>query len=305
MIELIVFNLKIGLFKILIARVKKIDMKIVFDNIPEASRFTVFDLANKDAAASWEIPIGDLEIEYEIPAEWSTPYYSLRSSTYYIPNEYNSLSGPEISFSGDDYYLDISRENSIEELNQESVESLITGVQNNDKLDFRQKFYISLVSLQSYFEYLTYGIIVLSGFKTEADFGALRTANNRINSGFSNGNTDFFSDQIHLCPGKENLGRLITDEERDRLRKIFHMIRDMRNAVVHAWSYNNLTKHEINGFFQTVGEHVDVRLSASDFYRDATQNFIRLYAKVDYIRSQLMYFKEREYIRAERQERGY
>ena len=281
-------------------------MKFTFENIPELCGFAVFDYDNKEGTGkSWRIPAGNTTFEFEIPEDWTSPYYSLNALTYYIPNQYDKLSEPNFSFSGADFYLDITRGRPEAELNQESIEQLIYGIQQNPNLDFRQKFYIALVSLQSYFEYLCYGMLVLSRYKTDAEFESLSNSNNRINSGFSRRNTSFFNDQITICPGKENLGQLINDEARQELQNIFHMIRDMRNAVVHAWSYNNLSKEQLKNNFESVGEQVKMHLDIPEFYTDVTHNFVRLYARVNYIRSQLLYFREREYVRLERIERGY
>ena len=148
-------------------------------------------------------------------------------------------------------------------------------------------------------------MLVLSKYKTDGEFESLSNANNRINCGFSRRNTYFFSEQINICPGKENLGQLISDDARLKLQNIFHMIRDMRNAVVHSWSYNDLSKEELKNRFESVGEQVKMHLDIPEFYADATQNFVRIYARVNYVRSQLLYFRENEYVRLERIERGY
>ncbi|MCD6577690.1 MAG: hypothetical protein J7K66_06745, partial [Anaerolineaceae bacterium] len=60
-------------------------MKFTFDNIPEICGFSVFDYDNKEGTGkSWEIPVGSLEFDYEIPEEWTSPHYSLNALKYYI-----------------------------------------------------------------------------------------------------------------------------------------------------------------------------------------------------------------------------
>lgn len=281
-------------------------MKFTFENIPEECRFTVFDYDNKDRTGkSWRILAGTSSFDYQIPSEWNNPYYSINTLTYYVPNQFEKLPQSRFLISGANFYLDITRNKPEAELNQESIEKLIYGIQQNANLDFRQKFYIALVSLQSYFEYLCYGMIVLSGYKTHREFEELKNSNNRINSGFSKSNTNFFTDKISICPGKESFGQLIKTDSRLELQGIFHMIRSMRNDVVHSWSYNNLSKEQLKKSFESVGEQVKLYLDIPEFYADVTQNFVRLYARVNYIRSQLLYFREKEYIKLERAERGY
>ena len=52
---------------------------------------------------------------------------------------------------------------------------LIHKIQGNDNLDGRQQFYISLIALQSYFEYKIYGMLVLSGYISKKGFNKLNT----------------------------------------------------------------------------------------------------------------------------------
>jgi hypothetical protein len=76
----------------------------------------------------------------------------------------------EVLITGGDYYLDAIREIANEEHNQKSVKELITTIYSNDVLSGRQKFYVSLLALQSHFEQLMYGMLVLSGHMSKTKF---------------------------------------------------------------------------------------------------------------------------------------
>ena len=80
-----------------------------------------------------------------------------------------------IEFNGGDYYSDINRNKLKEELNQRSVETLIHKIHGTPNLDGRQQFFISLIALQSYFEYLVYGMLVLSGHSSKTAFENFKT----------------------------------------------------------------------------------------------------------------------------------
>lgn len=281
---------------------------VKFQNIPIDSMFAFFDFDNgKSKKEVWEISTGDSSIEFEIPDNWTNPYQNLRPKSYWIPNAYIPVdkTKSEITFTGGDYYIDINREKIPEELNQESIESLIHSIHNNQSVNARQQFFISLVSVQSYFEYLVYGMLVKSGYKTLTEFNNLYMHENRINEAFTSSNTHFFSNNIQICPGKENLGQLIQTNEINNMKEIFNTVRKMRNKIVHSWGYRDLSKEDINSYFRRVCEYINLRTTDDEFYRNAAFVFVRLYAKVNYIRNQLSYFHQKEMIEIERKSRGY
>ena len=283
-------------------------IKVNFQNIPTDSKFSFFDKDNsKSNKEVWDVPTGNSSIEFEIPESWTNPYQNIRSKSYWIPNAYIPLdkTKPEITITGGNYYIDINREKIPEELNQESIESLIHSVHNNQAVSARQQFFIALVSLQSYFEYLVYGMLVKSGYKTQVEFNNLYTHENRTNEAFTSSNTHFFSDSIEICPGKGGLGLLIPDPEINNMKEIFETVRKMRNRIVHSWGYKNLSKEDIEAYFAQVGEYINLRTTDDEFYRNAAFVFVRLYAKVNYLKNQLSYFHEKEMIELERNSRGY
>lgn len=283
-------------------------MRFVFSTIPMESTFAVFDLKNsKVNKKTWKIPVGDSNFEYELPDEWVEPYQNLRSRNYWIPNAYIPIEKQksEIVITGENYYIDVNREKIPEELNQESVESLIYNIHGNEQIKERQQFFIALVSLQSYFEYLVYGMLVLSGFKTKTQFNNLKTHKERTKVAFSTDNTHFFSNQIEICPGKSNLGQLMPTANRAEINKILDTIRTMRNKVVHSWGFKDLSKENIKHHFEQLGEDISLHTSENEFYKNAAFVFVRLYARVNYIKNQLSYFHEKEMVRLEREERGY
>ncbi len=279
-----------------------------FRNIPKASNFAAYDRkCSKTHKKVWEIPVGDTDIQYDLPDDWIEPYQQLRSKSYWIPNINLPITAQMsvVRITGGNYYIDISRVKIPEELNQESIESLIGSAHVTPGLSERQQFFIALVSLQSYFEYLVYGMLVLSGYKSTSAFDRLGNHKKRIHVAFSANNTHFFSNTIEICSGKSGLGHIITSAERTKIQDIFDAIRIMRNKVVHSWGYKDIPKEDLNDFFDQLGEPIDTRTSEGEFYKRAAFTCVRLYAKVNYIKTQLSYFHEKEMIRLERQNRGY
>jgi hypothetical protein len=149
-----------------------------FENIPVESNFAIFDKKNSESTKDFrKIPPGDTSFEFIIPDEWHTPFRVLRILGYWIPRSYMPIYDDEdvIEFNGGDYYSDINRNKLKEELNQRSVETLIHKIHGTPNLDGRQQFFISLIALQSYFEYLVYGMLVLSGHSSKTAFENFKT----------------------------------------------------------------------------------------------------------------------------------
>lgn len=283
-------------------------MKCKFTNIPEETKFAIFDYDNKKIKSpTYKIPVGDSEIDIEISENWSNPHHNILAYGYVVDSAYGPIdtSKSELNFSGEHYYIDITRDKNPEEINQIDIEAIITGIHGIDILSSRKKFFIALTSLESYFEYLTYGMLVLSGYKTENEFEGLKNQGTRIDCAFSRRNTFFFTNQIVIRPGIENQGQLIDDALREALKDIFHKIRDMRNEIIHAWSYNDLGKENISQRFAEMGEHIGTHLDDDAFYRDAAFQFVRLYARVGYVRGQVLLFNAKRVVRLDRESRGY
>jgi len=135
---------------------------------------------------------------------WKFPFLSIAVTKYYVPDYYREIKNEEseVEFTGADYYVDLDGDVLNEELNQTSVETLIQSVQASANLNGRQQFYISLLALQSYFEHLVYGMLVISGHLSKTRFQALNNHEDRTIEAFSSTNTSFFSDNIEIYPGK-------------------------------------------------------------------------------------------------------
>lgn len=283
-------------------------IKFNFENIPRESTFAVFDKDNnKNNDYRTVIQPGNTCFEFTIPDEWHTPFRVLRTVGYSIPRSYLPINVNEdvIEFNGGDYYVDVDRDVLNEELNQRSVETLIHQIHGNDNLDGRQQFFISLIALQSYFEYLVYGMLVLSGHSSKTSFKSLGTHEYRTKEAFSVNNIEFFTNNIIICPGKENLGNIIPLALREEVEEIFNQIRTLRNKVVHGWGYKDIPCDKLRDMFSNVNEAIDTSLSDNAFYQRATSVLIRLYAKTSQIRNQLSLFNEKYVVNKEREERGY
>ena len=140
------------------------NLKFNFVNIPKESSFGVFDKENSKPTMDFrKIQLGNSSFNLTIPDNWETPFRTLRTTGYWIPRSYMPIGEDEelIEFTGGDYYVDVDRTVLNEELNQRSVETLIHMIHGNKKMDGRQQFYISLLALQSYFEHLAYGMLVM------------------------------------------------------------------------------------------------------------------------------------------------
>jgi len=210
-----------------------------------------------------------------------------------------------IEFNGGDYYVDVDRKVLNEEINQKMVETLVHKISGKSNLDGRQQFFISLIALQSYFEYLVYGMLMLSGHSSKNAFKNLFNHKNRTKEAFSLNNTEFFTDKISICPGKENLGSIMPVDSRKKVEKIFNVIRILRNDVVHKWGYEDLTRNDLKDRFSNVNEALDITQDDNAFYQSATHVLIRLYARTSNVKNQLSYFNEKYVVNKEREERGY
>ena len=79
----------------------------------------------------------------------------------------------------------------------------------------------------------------------------------------------------------------------------------VRNKVVHRWGYKDLGQEKLQEIFSELGESINLNSSDEKFYSDACFVCLRLYAKTNVIGNQLLYFIEKEAVRAERESRGY
>ena len=283
-------------------------MLVRFRDIPAQSTFAVFDEGSGGPATTWTIPPGDFEVNAKIPRDWRAPFRVLRCREYFIPQDRVPIedSEAEILISGDAYYLDVNREAANEERNRRVVERLIHQLHGSDLLDGRQKFYISLISLQSYFEFLVHGMLVLAGHVSMRRFNELETHKRRTAVAFDDANTDFFSTNIEICPGKEGLGAAIETRARSEAKGILDEIRTLRNKVVHAWGYKDVGRDRIRTTLEGLGEQLGYHESDDAFYAAAAYAMVRLYARIhNMLAAQLSYFIEKEVVRAERASRGY
>lgn len=114
----------------------------------------------------------------------------------------------------------------------------------NPNANARQRFFLSLISLQSYFEYLTYAMLVLSEYMSEKDYNDLQDSSKHIDAVFLAENilgNEFFAEEIIIHP--ENKIRIprITKSSIKSIRSKFHTIRQLRNDVIHAWGYKDIS----------------------------------------------------------------
>ncbi len=280
-------------------------IEFIFTDIPVESNFTVFDKEDSVNTKDFrKIPPGNTSFEFTIPDDWNKPHYSLRIAGYHIPRSFMAINDDEyiIKFDGGDYYIDIRDKLEVER-NQTSIETLIHKIHGHKELDGRQQFYISLVALESYFEHLVYGMLVLSGHCSDTQFDDIHSQYRRINNAFSEDNTDFFTDSITICPGKENLVDIMQNPQREEVKNIFNEIRRLRNKVVHGWGYRSIARDELQEIFSRMNESIDTTLDDKEFYQSLCAIFIRLYSRVNPIRNQVDLFNERFVVKKEREER--
>jgi len=285
-------------------------VKVFFNNIPGSAKFAVFDYANKskDRTISFYVEEGNSVFEAEIPAEWESPYRTLiPNPEYYVHDHYLSIEdvNEELEINGGEFYLDVTRQPADEEHNKRSIEDLITAVGNNETLTGRQKFYISLVSLQSWFEYLVHGMLILSRHISKTKFEDLDNHKKRTKVAFDKANTDFFSTTITIAPGKGSFGADISDEHRAEMENIFNEVRTLRNKIVHKWGIKDVGRDQLIKIFERIGENPMYAPDDDDWYAEAAFLFVRLYARTNPLKSQLSYFIEKEAVESERKQRGY
>lgn len=280
-------------------------MEVEFIDIPESIRFAVFDKVSKESAKSYNVESGSSRLSVEIPGDWQSPHKNVRSSHYYIPNAWAPIDPTRpLRVQGKDFYIDVSRDPHATELNRQDVENLIVQVYRSDNLSGRQKFYVALVSLQSFFENLVYGMLVLSGHKSRRQFEMLETHENQTKEAFAASNRAFFSTKISICPGKDNLGMDVPQTRRDEIKVIFDEIRTLRNRVVHGWGYRDVELEELRRIFEKLGEPLSHHQDDASLYSEAAFACVRLYAQSNQIKNQLSYFLEKHWVEEERRQRG-
>lgn len=282
-------------------------IKFSFKNIPTETGFSVFDKNNLKLSHDRTINGSNEEFELIIPDNWENPFLSIAVTKYYIPENYRKIESDEteIIYTGGDYYVDLDREVLKEELNQTSVETLIHSIQASANLNGRQQFYISLLALQSYFEHLVYGMLVISGYISKTRFNGLNNHKNRTAEAFSTANTSFFNENIEICPGKDNLGMDIPMEFRNQVKAIMDEVRTLRNKVVHGWGVKDVSREKLSEIFGRLGETIVIVGDDETFYKQAAFIFVRLYAKTGSFRNQLSILNEKSIVQKERQNRGY
>ena len=284
-------------------------MKFRFDSLPAEIGFSVFDYDNKQSrdGCSHRLAAGDHEFDFEIPSSWTAPHYSLAAFEYFVPDSYGPLDRSKVEFSrtGADFYLDVTREETREESNRRSVESIITATISSNDLDGRQKFYVALMALNSHFEFLVHTMLVVSGHISRRQFNRLGTHEHRINAALDASNTSFFANQFQLCPGKLIEPGDVDNVTLDQCRDIMQAVRKKRNEVAHGWGYNDLRNEDIIAFFEQFQQSISYSPNDDEFFRNAAQQCVILWAKVQALNTRAMLVHEKQIIATEREERGY
>jgi hypothetical protein len=226
---------------LLLHMVKESIFTLKLNDIPEETVVGVFDYAQKDTVKGFyeKFQIGNSKKDFTIPSTWSKPWISVRSKKYQLLNKYRYMSlenVTEVKIDGGMYFLDSSREEDEETLNQKAVESLIYGPSS---LTGRQKFYVVVVATESHFEYLTYNMLVTSGHMLKPKFDDLKEQKARIQKAFSKENTKFFAEHIELKPDNIIPLEKTVWTEIEKIKDIFEKICKLRNDIVHGWSLPN------------------------------------------------------------------
>jgi len=294
-------------YNILLKKVMTKQIEFSFINIPIETKIMIIDNDDKSNNHHHEIPIGNSSFRFELSDTWSNPYYKVFPTKYFIPNSVVKIESTDTNFqlTGGDYYADLDRERLKEELNQVDVESLIHNVSGINQFSGRQKFYISLNSLQSYFEYLTYAMLVRSGKIGKRAYRALGSHENQTNEAFDLGNTSFFTDNIIITPGKPRAGTIIEIEFRDEVKNIFTEVRKLRNKVIHGWGDKDVDRQKLSDIFSNMNLVLQIPGDDETFYNSATQLLVTLYAKTGSFRNQALIFNEKFVVESERKKRGY
>ena len=277
-------------------------------NIPENAKFGIFDEDDRSPRKKvkvWEVGAGDTDLTFDMPNDWTKPKARLRTRNYYSPVDIFDVTGSIIQMSGADFYIDVGEDTEEGRINQKEIETLIHGISASENLSERQKFYVSLASLQSYFEYLVYGMLVLSECKTESEHKKLYSHQARSQVAFDKANTNFREPVVTIAPGK-SIERSLDENGLAEQETNFENVRTMRNQVLHSWFHRKVTRQKITQYLANCGEVLGEHLSEEDFYKQATHSLIRLYAKAyNTIGGKVLHFEEKVRVQAERANRGY
>ena len=292
---------------ILLKKIMTRPIEFTFINIPIESTILIVDNYDRSRDYNHEITVGNSTLIFELPDNWSNPYYKILTTKYYIPNSTIKIESSDNNFeiTGNEFYADLDREKLNEELNQIDVESLIHRVSAIVQISGRQKFYISLNALQSYFEYLTFAMLVRSGKIGRNAFRALGNHENQTIAAFDSGNTSFFTDNIIITPGKASAGTNIAIEFRDEIKNIFTEVRKLRNRVIHGWGDKDVDRQKLSDIFSNMNLVLQITGDDETFYTSATQLLVTLYAKTGTFRNQASIFNEKFVVESERRKRGY
>ena len=159
--------------------------------------------------------------------------------------------------------------------------------------------------MQSLVDSLTYGISVLSGFKSKCQFDRLLTPTEKISTGFSVENKYLYNDHVLINPIKKIYLDKITTCERIEVKRIFTMIQELSKEVLQFWSYDSLSKKKINKYFESIDLEINMDLDIPAFYRDVTLKLLSLYDKIECLEKHVLLFKEKKITSTERSKRGY
>lgn len=280
-------------------------IKFTFANIPADTRVLV---GHQGAPRLYtdRLPAGDHAFEVEFP-DGSQPLLRVICREYTIPEKGGPIGDgvTEYVVTGADYYVDVSRPDRPEAQNLKSIESLIYQVSSAGNLNGRQHFYTALIALESYLEYLTYGMLVLSEHWSETKYRQSRQEV-AIKAAFDGANTDFFTTEVVLCPGKTVQLLPMDATERAEWVECFDTVRKLRNQIVHSWGSRDISRADLEARFNAIGEMMNTFGTDEEFYTRETFLFTRLYARANNrIGNQLTLFNERAEIRRDREERGY
>lgn len=283
-----------------------LSMIFTHTDFPEPVTLAFFDNADKSKAAIIHRDVaGSGTLSVSVPNDWTDCHLSIRASSYFIPNSYRAINPSlDLSMTGAEFFLDIDAGDRQNELNSVSVEQLIHSVISSTGLDSRQKFYIGLMSMNSYCEYLTHTILVKSGHLSNAAFRNLNHQD-AITASFSSFNTDFFQNRITLCPGKEVDLPSVDQVARDSLAEIMQDVRVLRNKVAHSWGFKS-TDQRIHDFCVKYNTPILVSPNPDeDLLNAGAQAILNLYARLNPIRQHVLLFIERKYIQDDQRSRGF
>ena len=282
-------------------------MKFVFEKIPVEVRWGVFDDAERTKCKRGKAGPGDSSIEIDVPDDYAEPFINVRCADGYtlLPDQRRALISADevVVVDGSLFYADVDRQKHPYELNHDATKNLITGAQG---LAGRARFFAALVALETHLEHLTFAMLVLSGHRTDAQFGRLNTQQDRTVEAFDGSNTAFFDDPVSLPGGRTIPIGEILPATRDEMRVIFDEVRKLRNNIVHAWTYKHPERSDLANRFQTMGEQLQTHHDTDDdFFEHATTVLVRLFARVNPLDGRASVFRERAIVEEERRNRGY